>query len=368
MSIWAAVRQLAREKHYALCAGASSLVPAGDLLSAAAEATQVKYEARPKEDALLDGAEAVLDRDLKLILYSNQTETRLAAFHLAHEYAHFWLEEVQVRCVSSDLDLETPAEPEMSLVGESDAYSPKERAEAQANIFAREFLLPRDKLRALSTSGGFNAAQIATLAGVPDDLVLQQLADALLLPDDPSEVGVSEAEPAPDETQLEAIKAGQVPYRVGAGPGTGKTRTLVGRIKWLVENGEDPKAILVLTFSNFASQDLARRIRAELHEKATGIGVGTFHAFGLELLRKHGADIGLQAEPKLIDRAASLDLLENLVPQLELDHYLDLYEPVSKLRAILALIFHLLPCLDQVGLRLASWLCSVPSCSLIKQA
>jgi DNA helicase-2/ATP-dependent DNA helicase PcrA len=338
MSIWAAVRELAREKHYSLCKGASSLVPASELLAAAAEATQIKYDARPKDDALLDGAEAVLDRDLKLILYSNLTEPRLVAFHLAHEYGHFWLEEVQVRCGAADLDLETPAEPEMSLVGESDAYSPKERAEAQANLFAREFLLPRGKLRSLSASGGFDAAQIATLVGVPVDLVLQQLADALLLPDEPAEASASEVEPAPDRTQLKAIQADQVPYRVGAGPGTGKTRTLVGRVKWLVEKGGDPKAILVLTFSNFASQDLARRIRAELHEKATGIWVGTFHAFGLELLRKHGAEIGLSAEPKLLDRAACLDLLESLVPQMELDQYLDLYEPVSKLRAILALI------------------------------
>lgn len=338
MSIWAAVRELAREKHYSLCEGASSLVPASKLLAAAAEATQVKYEARPKDDALLDGAEAVLDRDLKLILYSNLTEPRLAVFYLAHEYAHFWLEEAQVRCGAADLDLETPAEPEISLVGESDAYSPKERAEAQANLFAREFLLPRDKLRALSAGGGFDAAQIAAQVGVPVNLILQQLADALLLPDEPAEVSASEVEPAPDSTQLKAIRAGQVPYRVGAGPGTGKTRTLVGRVKWLVENGEDPKAILVLTFSNFASQDLARRIRAELHEKATGIWVGTFHAFGLELLRKYGAEIGLQTEPRLIDRAASLDLLESLVPQMELDQYLDLYEPVSKLRSILALI------------------------------
>src|SRR5258708_4350291 len=290
MSIWAAVRRLARERHYPLCKGASSLVPASDLLAAAAEATQIKYDARPKDDALLDGAEAVFDRDLKLILYSNLTEPRLVAFHLAHEYGHFWLEEVQVRCGAADLDLETPAEPEISLVGEADAYSPKERAEAQANLFAREFLLPRGKLRSLSASGGFDAAQIATLVGVPVDLVLQQLADALLLPDEPAEASASEVEPAPDKTQLKAIQADQVPYRVGAGPGTGKTRTLVGRVKWLVEQGEDPKAILVLTFSNFASQDLSRRIRAELHEKATGIWVGTFHAFGLELLRKYGPE------------------------------------------------------------------------------
>jgi DNA helicase-2/ATP-dependent DNA helicase PcrA len=338
MSIWAEVREQARLKHYSLCRGATSLVPAQDLLLGAERETGIKSESHPPSDALLDGAEAVLDRDLKLIVYSNVTESRLLAFHLAHEYAHFWLDEVQVRCDAADLDLGTPAEPEMSLVGESDAYSPKERTEAQANLYAREFLLPLEKLRALNASGGFAAEQIATTVGVPVDLVLQQLADALLLPEEPAERGSMEAEPDPDATQLKAIKAPRVPFRVGAGPGTGKTRTLVGRVKWLVENGEDPRTILVLTFSNFASQDLARRIRAELRDKGIGVWVGTFHAFGLELLRKHGSEIGLRADPKLLDRTSSLELLENLVPQMGLDQYLDLYEPVAKLRTILALI------------------------------
>ncbi|MCC6393521.1 MAG: UvrD-helicase domain-containing protein [Bryobacterales bacterium] len=337
MSIWAEVREQARLRHYSLCADATAIVPASELLMAAAQTTGIVSEACAASDALLDGAEAALDRELKKILYSNVTDPRLAAFHVAHEYAHFWLDEVLIKCDSSDLDLGTPAEPEMSLVGESDAYSPKERAEAQANLYAREFLLPREKLRALSSGGSFNAEEIAGVVGVPLDLVLQQLADALLLPEEPVEARSSEPEPEPDPTQVKAITAGRVPFRVGAGPGTGKTRTLVGRVKWLIQNGEDPSAILVLTFSNFAAQDLAKRIRAELREKAAGIWVGTFHAFGLELLRKHGSEIELP-EPRLIDRSSSLDLLEQLAGQIGLDHYLDLYEPVAKLRTVFALI------------------------------
>src|SRR5690242_18154929 len=104
MSIWAEVREQARRKHYSLCGGATALVSARDLLSAAEQDTGIKSEARPADDALLDGAEATLDRDLKRILYSTATELRLLAFHLAHEYAHFWLDEIQARCDSADLD------------------------------------------------------------------------------------------------------------------------------------------------------------------------------------------------------------------------------------------------------------------------
>jgi hypothetical protein len=122
MSIWAEVREQARLQHESLAGSSVELVPASDLLNAAQAKTGIRREARPPDDALLDGAQAAYDSTLKLISYSNQTASDLAAFHIAHEYAHHWLEELRMWCKGVDLDLATPAEPEMSLVGESDAY------------------------------------------------------------------------------------------------------------------------------------------------------------------------------------------------------------------------------------------------------
>ncbi len=226
----------------------------------------------------------------------------------------------------------------MSLVGEPDAYSPKERDEAQANLFAREFLLPRDKLLRLSSREIFDAERIATDVGVPMELVMQQLADALLLPADRADAEETRAEPSPDRTQTQAIEAGQGPRRVRAGPGTGKTRTLVGKVKRLVDDKEDPKSILVLTFSNFSAQIFSVRIRAAVRQPATAVWTGTFHAYGLELLRKYGVELGLPINLRLLDRTGSLMLLEELLTDLRLNHYLDLFEPLLKLRSILALI------------------------------
>src|SRR5204862_3713532 len=96
--------------------------------------------------------------------------------------------------------------------------------------------------------------------------------------------------------------------------------------------------ILVLTFSNFASQDLAARIRRSVGQRATGVWAGTFHAFGLELLRKYGDALGLSSDVRLLDRAGSLMLLEELLPSLDLNHYLDLANPIWKLRSVLSLI------------------------------
>jgi superfamily I DNA/RNA helicase len=337
VSVWSEVRSQARLRHQELIPTAPDLVAASELIAAASAATGVTCKAVTLDDPLLDGGVASYNRDARRIYYSNATEPALAAFHIAHEFAHHWLDISAIQCKPSEIDEATPAEPEMSLVGEADAYSPKERAEAQANLFAREFLLPRDKVRVHYLNSLATAESIATLVGVPPFLVMQQLADALLLPPERPQTALRK-EPDPDPSQQSAINAGAGPHRVRASPGTGKTRTLVGRVKKLVVDGVDPASILVLTYSNLASQDLASRIRSAVGEASVAIWTGTFHAYGLELLRKFSIEAGFKEQPRLLDRAGSLALLEDLLPEIAPEHYLDLREPLVQLRGIAALI------------------------------
>ncbi len=334
MSSWSEVRRLAGAWHLELYPTTVGLVPAADLLVEAEKVTGVRRLCVPAGDVLLDGAEAIYDREGHRILYSNGLAEDIARFYVAHEYGHHRLHDAQASCCDDDLDAWTPAEPEGSVVGENDAYSPKQRTEAQANLFAREFLLPRAKLKVRCEGGGISAAKLATELGLPLNLVLQQMADALLLPDDPPDMA---AKPplAPDPSQLEAITAPAGPHQVRAGPGTGKTRTLVGRIAHLIETGEDPLSILGLTYSNASAQDLGLRVRAAVGSACPSIWTGTFHAFGLELLRKYGEEIGLPADLKPLDRSDELFLMEELLPELGLSFYLDLHEPLRSLKAVL---------------------------------
>jgi DNA helicase-2/ATP-dependent DNA helicase PcrA len=338
VSVWREVRRQAQLWHAELAPNTQDLVPANVILDAAEKQTGIRREARPAKDALLDNAEAVYDPEAQRIYYSADTNPALVSFHIAHEYAHHRIDAALTRCMGSDLDVATPAEPELSLVGEADPYSPKERAEALANLFARELLLPREKLRRLCALGVFDAARIAQDVGVPPDLVMQQLADALLLPDERGTSDDVVAEPPTDDSQRLAAEAPLRPLRVRAGPGTGKTRTLVGRVEHLVKSEAPPQSIAVLTFSNFSAQDLSARIRAAVGAQATAIWAGTFHGFGLELLRKYGQAIGLPLEVRLVDRSGSLFVLEALLGELDLKHFLDLNEPLRKLRSVLALI------------------------------
>ena len=74
------------------------------------------------------------------------------------------------------------------------------------------------------------------------------------------------------------------PAIVLAGAGSGKTHTLGYRIKWLIENGADPREILAVTFSKKAAEELEARIIQKL--KINAVRIGTFHSVGYSLLRE----------------------------------------------------------------------------------
>ena len=83
--------------------------------------------------------------------------------------------------------------------------------------------------------------------------------------------------------QLAAIHSGPGPVLVLAGPGTGKTRTLVGRIEHLLESGVHPKRILAITFTRRAALEMDKRLRLVLDELPT---TDTMHAIAFALWHK----------------------------------------------------------------------------------
>ena len=87
--------------------------------------------------------------------------------------------------------------------------------------------------------------------------------------------------------QEEAIRAEDEIIAVVAGPGTGKTRTLVERIAYLVERRKvPPKEITAVTFTHQAAEEMRARLKERLGAAAKSITIGTFHAIALHLLEK----------------------------------------------------------------------------------
>jgi DNA helicase-2/ATP-dependent DNA helicase PcrA len=94
-----------------------------------------------------------------------------------------------------------------------------------------------------------------------------------------------------------------------AGAGSGKTRTLTYRVAYLVEHGVPPDAILLLTFTRKASQEMLRRASALLDDRCAGVNGGTFHSFANSMLRRYAARLGFDANFTILDRADSENLL-----------------------------------------------------------
>ncbi|MEJ7703222.1 MAG: UvrD-helicase domain-containing protein [Geodermatophilaceae bacterium] len=91
-----------------------------------------------------------------------------------------------------------------------------------------------------------------------------------------------------NEQQLAAVTASPGPLLVIAGAGSGKTRTLTYRVAYLLENGVDPRNILLLTFTNKAARQMLDRVANLLPVDASGLWGGTFHSIGNRMLRRHG--------------------------------------------------------------------------------
>ncbi|MEA2104878.1 MAG: UvrD-helicase domain-containing protein [Candidatus Cloacimonadota bacterium] len=93
-----------------------------------------------------------------------------------------------------------------------------------------------------------------------------------------------------NQIQKRAVKYGEGPLIIIAGPGTGKTRVLTQRIEYLILNKKnDPQNILAITFTNKAAEEMAERLRKNIGKsEIRKMTISTFHSFGLSVLKKYG--------------------------------------------------------------------------------
>src|SRR4051794_37306754 len=116
-----------------------------------------------------------------------------------------------------------------------------------------------------------------------------------------------------NEQQLAAVTASPGPLLVIAGAGSGKTRTLTYRVAYLLENGVDPRNILLLTFTNKAARQMLDRVANLLPVDASGLWGGTFHSIGNRMLRRHGSVLGYSSGFTILDREDQKDLIDTVV-------------------------------------------------------
>ncbi len=113
--------------------------------------------------------------------------------------------------------------------------------------------------------------------------------------------------------QLDVVRTVDNPVLVIAGAGTGKTKTLIYRVAYLVELGGNPQSILLLTFTRKAASEMLKRaaslLKSASAEQASG---GTFHSFANSTLRKYAKVLGYGEQFTILDDSDAADVVSLL--------------------------------------------------------
>ena len=113
-----------------------------------------------------------------------------------------------------------------------------------------------------------------------------------------------------NEAQYQAASAMEGPLLIIAGAGTGKTRTLVYRVAHLIDQGVDPRSILLLTFTRRAAEEMLRRASLLIDGRCSQVAGGTFHSFANLVLRSNGRYLGLSPSFTIMDRSDSENVIQ----------------------------------------------------------
>jgi DNA helicase II / ATP-dependent DNA helicase PcrA len=114
-----------------------------------------------------------------------------------------------------------------------------------------------------------------------------------------------------NEQQFAAVTAPPGPSLVLAGAGAGKTRTLIYRVAYLLEQGIPADRLLLLTFTNKAAREMMRRVTDLLGSDLGELWGGTFHSIGHRMLRRHAELLGYRNNFTILDREDARDLVKS---------------------------------------------------------
>ncbi|NQU83155.1 MAG: UvrD-helicase domain-containing protein, partial [Parcubacteria group bacterium] len=124
--------------------------------------------------------------------------------------------------------------------------------------------------------------------------------------------------------QQKVVLESDGPCLVLAGAGSGKTRTIVYRVAYLLKQGIDPKNILLLTFTNRAAKEMLGRVgdlvsRQSLEANAKKITGGTFHSTANFILRKYAPLAGYKNNFTILDEEDSKDFMNFAIKESSVD-------------------------------------------------
>lgn len=332
------VKKAARELRSIIVA-----LQSGDLFQGICKYVFEKYKIRVRavpsyelgdNRAELSVAELTLDYDEALD--ADPVERLLIVAHeLGHLILHKRLTDAVVRVDPLSPYLNTGA-PALAR------YNRRSREEIEADVFANEFVCPSEDL--FSEWENDTSATSESLAGkhsFSEAFIKARLAEGLYekLLVNVVEPEKKEVQKKDDPGQVEAATHTGTPALVNAGPGTGKTATLILRMKYLLREQDNkppelnakPYEMLVLTFSNEAADELRNRIEEEFGAGvAEEMEITTFHGFGHSFLLAH--EMTLDEDYQILDESRQEELILDLLGKVECDSVFDLKRPEETAR------------------------------------
>jgi DNA helicase-2/ATP-dependent DNA helicase PcrA len=118
-------------------------------------------------------------------------------------------------------------------------------------------------------------------------------------------------------SQRRAVETTEGPLLVLAGAGSGKTRVVTHRIQLLLERGVPPEAIVALSFTNKAADEMRDRLRRMTSEStASRLVLGTFHSLGARLMRETPKAFGMPKRISILDQGDVFGILRTCLREL----------------------------------------------------
>ncbi len=218
-------------------------------------------------------------------------------------------------------------------LGIGQSYDPRSQRELAANVFAAALLMPLERICTRYLVEQVPPASLTATFAVSTASLLNRLTGLMNRADN---VPVTQKETSVQATEKHSQKKHDIfqqaaieaptPALIVAGPGSGKTSTLIGRVEHMIHSsGIQPQHILALTFSRKAAQEMEERLQQVIPGPLPK--VSTFHAYCADLLRQYGQLVGLRPDFSLFDEAEGYFLLRQRASALQLRHYQLIHTP-----------------------------------------
>lgn len=125
----------------------------------------------------------------------------------------------------------------------------------------------------------------------------------------------------PNEKQQEAIDILKGQVMLLAGPGTGKTFTVINRIEKMLGDGVEPSSILCLTFSDAAASEMRQRLIKKMGVKASSVDIYTYHSFCNDIIKEYPTQFEMSGDVRLITDTEKIALMKESIDEAKLEYF-----------------------------------------------